>query len=123
LPSTAAVAKTASSGADVPTPIIRKVGMPQCSAAAAGPSTNLSALHTRTIKPAMIAPVTRSVRAIFLPNRGCEIKVAMILSDKNGKMHGNGDRLPGQASRYMARNRCLLPFDSALKAEIIVTSH
>ena len=61
----AAMAETASSGAEVPKPIItmpiRRVGMPRCLAVAAAPSTNLSALQTSSTRPAMIAPNAISI--------------------------------------------------------------
>ena len=55
LPSMAEMAETAISGAEVPKPMMTtpmsKGGREKCTAAAAAPSTNLSALQTRTARP------------------------------------------------------------------------
>src|SRR5690554_7084197 len=59
------MAETASSGAEVPKPIITmpisRVGMPSCLAVAAAPSTNLSALQTSSTSPTIMAPIAISI--------------------------------------------------------------
>jgi hypothetical protein len=61
----AEIAETTISGAEVPNPTItipiRSVDMPQNLATPTAPSTNLSALHTRTPNPRTIATIGRII--------------------------------------------------------------